>query len=110
MSKLIQIFFLSLMVSSSVTYATYGVVVADDYKCKGDHMLIETAYGYTLAELYSGSLYEDTYLYGDLHSYSFTNVYESESDYEAERNDIGYVYIDDYMESKSKALEWCFEE
>ena len=97
------------MIASFSSNADAGVIVADDYKCEGDHMVIETDYGYTLAEWYSGALYEGMYVYGDLNTYSFEYLYDSEADYESGNNDIGYIYIDDYMASKRSAQEWCFD-
>ena len=91
-----------------ISFATYGVVVADDYKCEGDHMVLETSYGFTLAEWYSGSLYEGKGVYGDLHSYGFSDLYDYEEDMERESDDVGRIYIDDYMKSRDDALKWCF--
>jgi len=84
-----------------------GYVVLDHYECKSsDHIVIETNMGYTIAEVYRG--YSETYsgkiIYGDLHSYGFKLIYNSDG------VEIGKLWIDDYMVSDSRALEWCYEE
>ena len=83
-----------------------GEVVADHYTCETyDHIVIATNRGYTLAEVYSG--YSDTYeghiLEGDLHSYGFTDIYK-------DGEEVGRIYVDDYMVGKSAANDWCFNE
>ena len=83
-----------------------GEVVADHYRCKiYDHIVIETNSGYTLAEVYSG--YSDTYeghvLEGDLHSYGFIEIYK-------DGEEVGRIYVDDYMASESAAKDWCFKD
>ena len=83
-----------------------GEVVADHYRCKTyDHIVIATQSGYTLAEVYSG--YTDTYeghvLEGDLHSYGFTEIYK-------DGEEVGRIYVDDYMASESAANDWCFKD
>ena len=83
-----------------------GLVALDHYECKSyDHIVIETTRGYTLAEVYAG--YSDTieghYISGDLHSYGFTDIYK-------EREEVGRLYIEDYMVGRSRALEWCYKD
>tara|TARA_B110000003_G_C16254295_1_gene380340 strand:- start:21 stop:341 length:321 start_codon:yes stop_codon:yes gene_type:complete len=84
-----------------------GVVVLDHYECKShDHIVIETSMGYTLAEVYEG--YENTYeghvVYGNLHAYFFNEIYDEDG------NQIGSLYLEDYMVDESRALKWCYEE
>ena len=83
-----------------------GEVVADHYRCETyDHIVIATRSGYTLAQVYSG--YSDTYeghvLVGDLHSYGFTEIYR-------DGEEVGRIYVDDYMASESAAKDWCFKD
>ena len=82
-----------------------GFVVLDHYQCETyDYIVIETDMGYTNAQVYSG--YSDTYegyiIYGDFHSYGFTDIYDRYGD------EVGYLWIDDYMVGRSTALEWCY--
>jgi hypothetical protein len=84
-----------------------GVVVLDHYECKSyDHIVIETRMGYTLAEVYDGygNTHEGHVVYGDLHSYFFKEIYDEDG------NQIGRLYLEDYMVGESRALEWCYEE
>ena len=86
---------------------TKGYVVLDHYECKSsDHIVIETNKGYTIAEVYSGysATHSGKVIYGDLHSYNFELIYNSDGD------EIGKLWIEDYMVSKSRALKWCYEE
>ena len=83
-----------------------GVVALDHYECKtSDHIVIETRRGYTIAEVYRGyrDTYEGHYISGDLHSYGFTEIYK-------EGEEVGRLYIEDYMVGRSRALEWCYED
>ena len=89
--------------SSLATLAqTAGVVVKADGDCSAgsDRMIIETSSGYVLAEHYRGRFYEGRRVYGNLHSYGFKDVKVSDND--------ARIYIEDYMASKEKAIEWCF--
>lgn len=84
-----------------------GVVVADHYTCSTyDRIVIETNRGYSNAEVYRGynATLEGDIIYGELHSYGFTDIYDVNG------RDIGRLYIDDYMVSESLAVEWCSEE
>tara|TARA_B110000459_G_C16138970_1_gene285653 strand:+ start:64 stop:363 length:300 start_codon:yes stop_codon:yes gene_type:complete len=79
----------------------------DDYYCVSDHLVFETSMGYVTAEWYLGTLYSDNYFYGDFNSYGFKDVYSSQQDAENEENRRGRIWIDDYMLSRSSAMEWC---
>lgn len=81
---------------------TSGVVVKADGDCPAryDRMVIETRSGYVLAEHYRGRFIEGRTVYGNLHSYGFKDVNVNGID--------ARIYIDDYMASRDKALEWCF--
>lgn len=84
-----------------------GVVVADHYTCNTyDRIVIETRRGYTNAQVYLGYDYtlEGNVIYGELHSYGFTDIYKESG------RKVGRLYIDDYMASESSAVEWCSEE
>lgn len=81
---------------------TFGVVVKADGDCPAhsDRMLIETRYGYVLAEHYRGYFYEGRPVYGNLNSFGFKDVKVNNND--------ARIYIEDYMVAKDKAIEWCF--
>lgn len=81
---------------------TFGVVIKADGDCPAryDRIVIETRSGYVLAEHYRGRFFEGRRVYGNLHSYGFKDVTVNESE--------ARIYIDDYMASRSKAIEWCF--
>ena len=84
-----------------------GVVVADHYTCNiSDRIVIETRRGYTNAEVYRGygATHEGEILYGEFHSYGFTDIYDENG------TEVGRLYIDDYMVGESSAVEWCSEE
>ena len=77
-----------------------GVVV---YEGQGDYYIIETSSGYVIAERYSGILYEDHTIYGQLHSYGFKYFIDLNRDSEVK------LYIEDYMLSQDRAVEWMGE-
>ena len=77
-----------------------GVVV---YEGQGDYYIIETTSGYIIAERYSGMLYEDHTIYGPLHSYGFKYCIDLNRDSEVK------LYIEDYMLSQDRAIEWMGE-
>ena len=77
-----------------------GVVV---YEGQGDYYIIETTSGYVIAERYSGLLYEDHTIYGRLHSYGFKYFIDLNRDSEVK------LYIEDYMLSQDRAIEWMGE-
>ena len=79
---------------------TKGVVV---YEGSDDYYVIETNRGYTIAERYSGWLYEGHTLYGRLNSYGFKYVIDLNRDSEIK------LYLEDYMLSKDQAIEWMGE-
>jgi len=86
---------------------TWGKIVVDHYRCTAglsDRIVIATERGFTNAQVYSGysETYEDKLIFGDLHSYGFTD-FLTEDGYEG-----GRLYIDDYMASKSTAQKWCW--
>lgn len=95
--------------NNSVVLATSvvpGVVVLDHYTCNtSDHIVIETALGYTIAEVYSGysATYESKTIQGEFHSYGFTDIYDRDGD------EVGRVYVEYYMVDESRAKEWCSE-
>ena len=103
-----SIFFIcfSIFITNELLAQVVGEVVADHYRCETyDHIVIETNGGYTLAQVYSG--YSDTYeghvLEGDLHSYGYTEIYK-------DGEEVGRIYVDDYMASESSAKDWCFKD
>ena len=98
-----------LMLTSLTGYCLdWGVIVADHYNCNGegssDRIVIETPRGYTNAQVYSG--YSDTLegnvIGGELYSYGFTDIYDKTG------QEVGRLWIDDYMSGKSSAQEWCW--
>ena len=77
-----------------------GVVV---YEGTGDYYIVETRMGYTVLEVYSGILYEGDKVRGELNKYNFRYIINRN------RNSEVRVYIEDYMLSDSRALEWLGE-
>lgn len=77
-----------------------GVVV---YEGQGDYYIIETGSGYVIAERYSGILYEDQTIYGRLHSYGSKYFINLNRDSEVK------LYIEDYMLTQERAVEWMGE-
>lgn len=73
-----------------------GIVV---YEGQSDYYIIETTMGYTILETYSGILSEGDNVRGEL------NTYGSEYLIDSNDNEIN-VYIEDYMLSKDRAIEW----
>ena len=77
-----------------------GIVV---YEGRGDYYIVETRKGYTVLERYSGRLDEDDKVRGELNRYNFKYLINRNKDSEVK------VYIEDYMLSEEKALEWMGE-
>lgn len=79
-----------------------GVVVHVD----GDHIVIATQNGYTVAELYGGyyALAEKDLVVGELESYGFTDLYCPSTDRQA------HVYVDDFWLSAERAAKWLVEQ
>jgi len=87
-----------------------GIVQLDHYDCPAgasDRIVIETRRGYTLAEVYSGysATHSGKVIYGEFHSYGFKEIYDEDD--ENGDNEVGRIYIDDYMASRSEAIRWC---
>lgn len=102
---LIGLFFFT----SSFAYNNYeetsacvnGIVV---YEGNRDTYIIETARGYTIAEHYGGEyLTVGDKVRGPLNTYNFRYIIQPKNDKETK------VYIEDYMMSKSSAIEWMEE-
>jgi hypothetical protein len=105
-TKSLSFIFLSIFFTNDLLAQVIGEVVADHYKCETyDHIVIETNRGFTLAQVYSG--YSDTYeghiIEGDLHSYGYTEIYK-------DGEEVGRIYVEDYMAGESAAQDWCFKE
>ena len=77
-----------------------GVVV---YEGRGGFFVIETRRGFTVLETYSGYLCEGDKVRGELNKYNFRYIIKTRNDSEVR------VYIDDYMLSGDRALEWLGE-
>ena len=77
-----------------------GVVV---YEGNNDYYIIETKLGYTIAEWYDGRLFEGDMLRGELNTYNFHYIINRSDNSEVR------VYIQDYMLSRNKAIEWMGE-
>ena len=77
-----------------------GVVV---YEGRGDYYIVETNKGFTILETYSGFLSEGDEIRGELNKYNFTYIIKINNDSEIK------VYIEDYMLSDERALEWLGE-
>ena len=109
MNKLLLLLLLSLgLIGSAFSDfedSIAGFVVLDHYQCETyDYIVIETRGGYTNAQVYRGynQTYEGDIIYGDFHSYGFTEIYDKYG------NELGRLWIDDYMVGRSTALEWCY--
>ena len=74
-----------------------GVVV---YEGRGGYCIVETDKGYTVLEDYSGTLYEDAMVRGELNDYNYKYIINRNGNKEIK------VYIYDYMLSDIKALDW----
>ena len=71
------------------------------YEGDDDYYIVETRSGYTILQRYSGwSLYEGDRIRGKLHNYGFTYIIKKNTNTEFR------VYIEDYMLSERKAVEW----
>ena len=77
-----------------------GVVV---YEGDDDYYIVETRKGYTVLERYSGRLDEDDKVRGELNRYNFKYLINRNKSSEVR------VYIEDYMLSDERALEWLGE-
>lgn len=78
-----------------------GVVVFSPSGC--DYYLVETSLGYSLLEWYGGFYqYEGDTIFGNLNSYGFKDVTKLDGR-------SGRVYIEDYMLSKSRAIEKYYD-
>jgi hypothetical protein len=85
-----------------------SVVRLDHYDCKTyDHIVIETTPGrYTAAEVYGGysSTHSEMVMFGDLHSYNFPDIYDEDGD------EIGSLWIDDYLVGINTVKQWYHRE
>lgn len=70
------------------------------YQGSQDYYVIETAKGFTICELYYGSLSVGDLLYGELNSYNFKYIFNKSSNSDVK------VWIDDYMLSKDSAIKY----
>jgi len=77
-----------------------GIVV---YEGRGDYFIVETRRGFTVLEVYNGILYEDQKVKGKLNSYNWHYILNVNRDSEVR------VYIEDYMLSAERAIEWLGE-
>ncbi len=69
-----------------------------------DIIVIETASGYTLGELYTYNLWEEgDMVIGELNTYGLFEIYNPRW------NTFRSVYIDDIMCSRERALEWIVD-
>jgi len=101
--RLVGVVVLTLGLVSAAVADTGVVVLEDTPSC--DHFIIETSGGYTLAEWYGGavSVWEGDRVYGDLNSYGFKTIF---IDGRGEMR----VWIDDFWASRTKALEFYYQE
>lgn len=74
-----------------------GIVV---YEGRSDYFIVETQRGYTVLETHGGFLSNGDRIRGELNSYNFKYIIKTRSDSEVR------VYIEDYMLSKDRAVEW----
>lgn len=107
MRKLLTVFCFCIPEYAVANSVIGGVVVADHYECNTyDRIVIATRRGFTNAEVYSGygATVEGRVVFGELHSYGFTDVYDDDG------REVGRLYIDDYLVGEDTAAEWCYGE
>lgn len=100
--------FLILSLLSAVPFADAsfikGVVVVGERGCvKRDYVVIDTNLGYIYAQQFSGSFDKGDIVVGELNSFGFKDVSINTSR-------KGRLWIDDFMLSRSRAAEKCFQE
>ncbi len=106
MKRLISVisilFFTLLMTSFQMTPNTTPIKGEVIWEGKGcDFYIIETSQWYVLVEVYSGTLYEDDIVEGELHSYNFKYLKnKSRGDREVK------VWVENYWSSKERCFEW----
>jgi hypothetical protein len=87
--------------SSSALGRNKGEVVLKKIGC--DYYIVETSMGYSLLEWYGGyDPDEDDILYGNLNAYGFKDI-------TTESGNSSRAWIDDYMLSKSRAVEKYYD-
>ncbi len=79
------------------SYDCEGIVV---YEGRWGYFIVETGRGFTVLEVYSGMMYEDQKVKGNLNSYGFKYILNINSDSEVR------VYIEDFMLSADRAVGW----
>jgi hypothetical protein len=96
------LFFTVLMNSFQMTPNTTPIKGEVIWEGKGcDFYIIETSQWYVLVEVYSGTLYEDDIVEGELHSYNFKYLKnKSREDREVK------VWVENYWSSKERCFEW----
>lgn len=107
MKRIFTVIFLALPEPLIAGSIVGGVVVADHYDCTVyDRIVVATRRGYTNAEVYRGygSTLEGRVIFGELHSFGFTDIYDEDG------TEVGRLYIDDYSVSEGTAVEWCYEQ
>ena len=106
MKKLLLTAILMVSFTASASVVSAYLHYDDDY-CVNDHLVFETNMGYVTAELFLGNLNSGYYYYGEFNSFAYKDVYSSDQDAENEVNSIGKIWINDWMETESSAMEWC---
>lgn len=96
------LFFTLLQTSFQMTPTTTPIKGEVIWEGKGcDFYIIETSQWYVLVEVYSGTLYEDDIVEGELHSYNFKYLKnKSRGDREVK------VWVENYWSSKERCFEW----
>jgi hypothetical protein len=92
-----------LFVGGNKAYADIvkGIVAVGERGCKkSDLIIISTNMGFVAAEVYTGFFDKGDEVVGNLNSYGLFDVSTNGSS--------GSIYIDDYMLSRSSAVEKCF--
>jgi hypothetical protein len=97
------LFTITLSVNPSFAQVVEGVVVMGEGDCnKRAITILNTNYGFVVADVYTGNFDKGDLVIGELNSYGLHDVLVNGSS--------GSFYVDDYGLNKSRAAEMCFEE
>jgi hypothetical protein len=98
----LSIFLTSFNANKNPSSIVKGEVIWEGKGC--DFYIIETSQWYVLVEVYTGVLYQDDIVEGELHTYNFKNIRNiSRGSKEVK------VWIENYWGSKERCFEWLRE-
>ena len=95
---------LAIILSANPSFAEIveGVVVMGEGDCsKSAIIILNTNYGFVVADVYTGYFDKGDQVFGNLSSYGLHDVQVNGSS--------GSFYVEDYGLNKSRAAEMCFE-